>query len=60
MKDTVHVPVVVVGAGHSGLAASYWRREKNIAHVLLERGVVGESWHAERWDSLRLLSLIHI
>ena len=60
MKDTVHVPVVVVGAGHSGLAASYWLREKNIAHVLLERGVVGESWHAERWDSLRLLSLIHI
>ncbi len=56
MKDTVHVPVVVVGAGHSGLAASYWLREKNIAHVLLERGVVGESWHAERWDSLRLLT----
>ena len=50
------MPVVVVGAGHSGLAASYWLSQKSIEHILLERGVVGESWRSERWDSLRLLT----
>ncbi len=25
-------------------------------HLVLERGRIGNSWHAERWDSLRLLT----
>src|SRR5690349_84496 len=30
--------------------------ERGIAHVVLERGEVANSWRTERWDSLRLLT----
>jgi len=48
--------VVVVGAGHAGLAASYFLSQRSIDHVVLERGEVANSWRRERWDSLRLLT----
>jgi putative flavoprotein involved in K+ transport len=51
-----HVPVVVVGAGHSGLAMSRCLAARSIDHVVLERGEVAHSWRTERWDSLRLLT----
>jgi putative flavoprotein involved in K+ transport len=47
---------VVVGAGHSGLAMSRCLADRSIDHVLLERGQVANSWHTQRWDSLRLLT----
>lgn len=47
---------VVVGAGHSGLAVSRELTSRSIDHVLLERGDVAQSWRAQRWDSLRLLT----
>ncbi|HTJ33831.1 MAG TPA: NAD(P)-binding domain-containing protein [Dactylosporangium sp.] len=47
---------VVVGAGHAGLAASHFLAARSIDHVVLERGVVANSWRRERWDSLRLLT----
>ncbi|GAA3454057.1 NAD(P)-binding domain-containing protein [Dactylosporangium matsuzakiense] len=49
-------PAVVIGAGHAGLAASHFLRERSIDHVVLERGEVANSWRRERWDSLRLLT----
>ena len=48
--------VVVVGAGHAGLAASHFLAKRSIDHVVLERGEVANSWRRERWDSLRLLT----
>ncbi|MBB2890992.1 flavin-containing monooxygenase [Flexivirga oryzae] len=48
--------VVVIGAGQTGLAVSYFLSERDIEHVILERGSVGQSWRSERWDSLRLLT----
>jgi len=48
--------VVVVGAGHAGLAASFCLAETAIEHVVLERGEVANSWRNERWDSLTLLT----
>lgn len=48
--------VVVIGAGHAGLSASYCLAERSIDHVVLERGEVGNSWRRERWDSLTLLT----
>ena len=51
-----HVPVVVIGGGHSGLAMSRRLTERSIDHVVLERGDVANSWRTERWDSLRLLT----
>ena len=50
------VPVVIVGAGHAGLAMSRRLAERSIDHVVLERGTVANSWRTERWDSLRLLT----
>ncbi|MYF83538.1 MAG: NAD(P)-binding protein, partial [Acidimicrobiia bacterium] len=47
---------VVIGAGHSGLAASYFLSARGIDHVVLERGEVANTWRTERWDSLRLLT----
>jgi putative flavoprotein involved in K+ transport len=47
--------VVVVGAGHAGLAMSHDLGRRGIDHVLLERGQVAEAWE-HRWDSLRLLT----
>jgi len=48
--------VIVIGAGHSGLAMSRVLSERGIEHVVLERGEVANSWRTERWDSLRLLT----
>jgi putative flavoprotein involved in K+ transport len=48
--------VIVIGAGHAGLATSYCLNERSIDHVVLERGEVANSWRKERWDSLKLLT----
>ena len=48
--------VVVIGAGHAGLATSYCLAERSIDHIVLERGEVANSWRNERWDSLKLLT----
>lgn len=48
--------VVVIGAGHAGLAMSRCLADRSIDHVVLERGEVANSWRNERWDSLRLLT----
>jgi putative flavoprotein involved in K+ transport len=50
------VDVVVIGAGHSGLAMSHALGQRGIEHVVLERGEVANAWRSERWDSLRLLT----
>ena len=47
---------VVIGAGQAGLAMSWWLARRSIDHVILERGVVANSWKTERWDSLTLLT----
>ena len=48
--------VVVIGAGHAGLAMSCCLTERSIDHVVLERGEIANSWRTERWASLRLLT----
>ncbi len=50
------VTVVVIGAGHTGLAVSRMLTERSLEHVVLVRGEVANSWRRERWDSLRLLT----
>jgi putative flavoprotein involved in K+ transport len=53
---TESVDVVVVGAGQAGLSVSYYLRSFGVEHVVLERGVVGESWRSQRWDSFTLVT----
>lgn len=52
----MHIPVVIIGAGHAGLAMSRRLSERSIDHIVIERGEVANSWRTERWDSLRLLT----
>jgi len=51
-----HIPTVVIGAGHAGLAVSRELASRSVDHVVLERGEVANTWKTERWDSLRLLT----
>lgn len=51
-----HIEAIVIGGGQAGLAMSRSLSARDIEHVVLERGRVGERWRSERWDSLRLLT----
>ena len=50
------VDVIIIGAGHAGLAMSACLAELAIDHVVFERGEVAQRWKHERWDSLKLLT----
>ena len=52
---TDRIEVVIVGAGQAGLAVSHELRRAGVAHVVLERGRVGQSWRT-RWDSFCLVT----
>jgi len=52
---TDRIEVVVVGAGQAGLAVSHELTHAGVAHVVLERGRVGETWRG-RWDSFCLVT----
>ena len=47
--------VIVVGAGHAGLALSHELARAGVEHQVLERGRVGESWRT-RWDTFCLVT----
>ena len=49
------VNVLVVGAGQAGLALSAELGRREVEHLVLERGRVGESWRG-RWDSFCLVT----
>lgn len=48
-----YTDTVVIGGGQSGLAMSYCLTQRQLPHVVLERGRVGERWRT-RWDSVTL------
>jgi putative flavoprotein involved in K+ transport len=52
---TERIEVVIVGAGQAGLAVSHELTEAGIAHVVLERSRVGQTWRG-RWDSFCLVT----
>ncbi|HEX2135805.1 MAG TPA: NAD(P)/FAD-dependent oxidoreductase [Microvirga sp.] len=45
---------VVVGAGWAGLGVSHALARAGLRHRVLERGQIGETWRAQRWDSFRM------
>ena len=49
-------PVIIIGAGQGGLAGSHALSQRNVDHLVLERGRIGEAWRSARWDSFRLVT----
>lgn len=45
---------VIIGAGQAGLGLSYFLKQKDLKHIVLEQGRIGESWLSMRWDSFQL------
>ncbi|MEA2371433.1 MAG: putative flavoprotein involved in transport [Solirubrobacteraceae bacterium] len=52
---TDQTDVVIVGGGQAGLAVSHELTQAGVAHVVLERGRVGQSWRG-LWDSFCLMA----
>lgn len=50
------IDTLIIGGGQAGLAMSQALSERDVEHVVLERGRVAERWRSERWDSLTLLT----
>jgi putative flavoprotein involved in K+ transport len=52
MPERLHT--IVIGAGQAGLSTSYHLAQRGVEHVVLERGLVANTWRTERWDSFFL------
>lgn len=50
------VNVAIIGAGQAGLATSWFLKQANVDHVVLEAGRVFETWRSRRWDSFCLVT----
>jgi putative flavoprotein involved in K+ transport len=48
-----HVETLIIGGGQAGLTMSHMLSRRDCAHLVLERGRIGERWRSERWDGLR-------
>ena len=48
--------VVIIGAGSAGLSTSYFLAKLGLEHVIIERGIVGNTWETERWDGFYLVN----
>lgn len=51
-----HHPVIVIGGGQAGLAASWCLKRRGIDHLVLEKHRVAHEWRAHRWDSFCLVT----
>ena len=45
---------IVIGGGQAGLATSHHLRRLGVAHRVLERGAVANTWRTARWDGFHL------
>jgi putative flavoprotein involved in K+ transport len=50
---TDYVETLIIGGGQAGLTMSHMLSQRGLAHLVLERGRIGERWRSERWDGLR-------
>ncbi|HEV2414043.1 MAG TPA: NAD(P)-binding domain-containing protein [Candidatus Dormibacteraeota bacterium] len=54
MREDVNV--AIIGAGQAGLSTSWFLKQANVDHVVLEAGRVFETWRSRRWDSFCLVT----
>lgn len=48
--------IVVIGAGHAGLAVSHQLARKGVDHIVVDKDGVASNWRKARWDSFTLLT----
>lgn len=46
------IDTLVIGGGQAGLTMSHRLKQRDIDHLVLERGRIAERWRSERWDGL--------
>lgn len=51
--NIIYNDVIIIGAGQAGLGMSYLLQKEKTNHIVLEAGVIGDSWK-NRWDSFQL------
>ncbi|MET0283263.1 MAG: MSMEG_0569 family flavin-dependent oxidoreductase [Polyangiales bacterium] len=51
-----HLPVVIIGGGQAGLSVSYYLKQRNVEHVVLEKDQAFHAWRSQRWDSFCLVT----
>lgn len=51
-----HYPVLIIGGGQAGLSMSYLLKQKNIAHLIIEKNQLAHAWRSERWDTFCLVT----
>ena len=49
--QAIYTDVAVIGAGHAGLGVSSCLKRDKIDHLVFERGLIGETWISQRWDT---------
>jgi putative flavoprotein involved in K+ transport len=54
------VETLVIGAGQAGLAMSQQLARRNLPHLILERGRIGERWWSERWEGMHFQTPNHL
>lgn len=56
MKE--QIDTVIIGGGQVGLVVSYYLKQQNCEHVVLEKERIGEAWRSAKWDSFTLATPI--
>ncbi len=56
MNGTIY-EVIIIGAGHTGLSASYYLKHLGLEHIVFERGRVGQTWRDQRWDNFNMVTM---
>jgi putative flavoprotein involved in K+ transport len=55
-STTQHLSVIIVGGGQAGLSLSYYLKQSNIDHLVLEKRTLMHSWRNARWDTFCLVT----
>jgi len=54
MKAHSATEVIIIGAGVTGISASYYLSKNNIQHLILEKAIdVGGIWSSQKWPGIR-------
>lgn len=51
-----HKSVIIIGGGQAGLSVSYYLKQSDINHLVIEKNEVMHSWKHNRWDSFTLVT----